>query len=110
MKKGIEYITLISLTLLILVLLVSAQISPGKLSESHAHLEGLSNCTKCHLLGEKVTNEKCLDCHKEIATRINARKGYHASAEVRAKDCIKCHSDHHGRKFQMIHFDPDKFG
>ncbi len=41
MKKGIEYITLISLSLLILLLLVSAQISPGKLAESHAHLEGI---------------------------------------------------------------------
>jgi len=109
MKKGIEYITLTSLSLLILMLLVSAQISPGKLAESHAHLEGLSNCTKCHVLGEKVTNEKCLDCHKEIATRIKAGRGYHASAENRAKDCFECHSDHHGRKFQMIHFDADKF-
>lgn len=109
MKKGFEYIILISLTSLILVLLVSAQISPGKLAESHAHLEGLSNCTKCHVLGEKVTNEKCLDCHKEMAARINAKKGYHASAEIRAKECIKCHSDHHGRKFKMISFDADNF-
>lgn len=109
MKKGIEYLSLVSLTLLIFVLLVSAQISPGKLADSHAHLEGLSNCTKCHVLGEKVSNEKCLDCHKEIATRISAQKGYHASAGVRTKDCIKCHSDHHGRNFQMVHFDTDEF-
>ena len=109
MQKWFKYITIVSLTFLTVVLLVSAQISPGKLSESHAHLEGLSNCTKCHVLGEKVSNEKCLDCHKEIASRINKQKGYHASAEVRAKECIKCHSDHHGRKFQMIHFETDEF-
>ncbi len=109
MHRRFEYITAISLTFLILILLVSAQISPGKLAEPHAHLEGLSNCTKCHLLGEKVTNEKCLDCHREIAARITGRKGYHFSAEVRANDCIECHSDHHGRNFKMIRFDADEF-
>jgi len=99
----------ISLILLLAMVPVIAQISPGKLSESHAHLEGLSNCTKCHVLGEKVSNEKCLECHKEIAQRINEQRGYHFSAEVRSNECIKCHSDHHGRDFQMIHFDPNNF-
>lgn len=109
MRKRFEYIAVISLNLLILMLLVSAQISPGKLAEPHAHLEGLSNCTKCHLLGEKVTNEKCLDCHLEIASLIKERKGYHGAAEARANDCVKCHSDHHGRNFKMIRFDADGF-
>jgi hypothetical protein len=109
MQKRIEYIIVISLSLLILVLLVSAQISPGKLAEPHAFLEGLSNCTKCHVLGEKVTDEKCLDCHQEIATLISVQRGYHASAEAGAEDCINCHSDHHGRNFKMIRFDADEF-
>ena len=92
------------------MLLVSAQISPGKLSESHAHLEGLSNCTKCHVLGEKVSDEKCLDCHEEIAARIKDQKGYHFfGGGSSRKECIKCHSDHHGRNFKMIHFDADEF-
>jgi len=109
MQNRIGNITIVSLILLMAGLPVLAQISPGKLSESHAHLEGLSNCTKCHLLGEKVSSEKCLDCHREIAVRIKDRKGYHSSSEVRANDCIKCHSDHHGRNFQMIHLDTDGF-
>ena len=88
---------------------LSAQISPGDLSKGHAHLEGISNCTQCHVLGDKVTNEKCLDCHKEIKTRIDDQKGYHASSEVRGKDCFACHSDHHGRAFQIIRFDTDAF-
>lgn len=87
----------------------TAQISPGDLSQGHAHLEGLSNCTKCHVLGNKVTNEKCLDCHKEIKSRIGENKGYHASAEVKGKDCFSCHSDHHGRTFQIVRFDTDAF-
>lgn len=86
-----------------------AQISPGDLARPHAHLEGILNCTKCHVLGDKVTNEKCLDCHKEIKSRTDQKKGYHASSEVAGKDCFTCHSDHHGRNFQIIRFDTEKF-
>ena len=88
---------------------VIAQISPGDLAEPHAHLEGLSNCTKCHILGEKVSNEKCLDCHLEIKTRLDNNRGYHASSGIGNKACAECHNDHHGRKFQMIRFDTDQF-
>ncbi|MBI9035603.1 MAG: cytochrome C [Bacteroidales bacterium] len=86
-----------------------AQISPGDLVKAHAHLEGMSNCTKCHTLGDKVSNEKCLDCHTDIRERVNSSKGYHASKEVVGKDCFSCHNDHHGRNFQIIHFDTDTF-
>jgi hypothetical protein len=85
------------------------QISPGELSQVHAHLEGMLNCTKCHILGEKVSNEKCLDCHKEIKNRLDSKKGYHASSGVVGKDCFSCHSDHHGRNFEIIRFDADRF-
>ena len=95
--------------LFIFIVRLSGQISPGDLSEPHAHLKGLSNCTKCHILGEKVSNEKCLDCHLEIGIRITGGRGYHASTEVKGKECVECHSDHHGKNFQMIRFDTDHF-
>ncbi|HAQ64578.1 MAG TPA: cytochrome C [Bacteroidales bacterium] len=85
------------------------QISPGDLVKAHAHLEGMSNCTKCHTLGKKVSNEKCLACHQEIKARIDQKKGYHASTEVRGKTCASCHNDHHGRNFQIIRFNTEKF-
>lgn len=88
---------------------VSAQLSPGDLSNAHAHLEGMSNCTKCHTLGEKISNDKCLDCHSEIKERIDLQKGYHASTKITGKECTSCHSDHHGRKFEMIRFDKENF-
>ena len=88
---------------------LKAQISPGDLSQAHADLEGMSNCTLCHDLGKKVSNAKCLDCHKEIKSLINQKSGYHASKEVSGKDCFECHSDHHGRKFDMVRFDEDNF-
>ncbi len=86
-----------------------AQISPGDLSNAHAELEGMLNCTSCHVLGGKVDNDKCLDCHKEIKKRINQNKGFHNSSEVKGKLCATCHSDHHGRKFDLIRFNKKEF-
>ena len=86
-----------------------AQISPGELSSYHSHLEGISNCTKCHILGEQLSNDKCLDCHKELKERIIQNKGYHVSADVKGKQCATCHSDHHGKNFQIVKFDEKTF-
>jgi nitrate/TMAO reductase-like tetraheme cytochrome c subunit len=87
----------------------NAQISPGELCKAHEHLEGASNCTQCHAFANKVTREKCLDCHKEIQANINANKGYHASSEVKGKNCAACHNDHHGKNFQVIKFNKKTF-
>lgn len=95
--------------LLFLPLLLAAQLSPGKLSRAHASLEGMGNCTQCHTLGEKVSNQKCLDCHKEIKTLISRKAGYHASSGVVNKDCASCHSEHHGLNFDMVRFDEKNF-
>jgi predicted CXXCH cytochrome family protein len=88
---------------------VAAQISPGDLSNPHSHLEGISNCTQCHVLGSKVSNDRCLNCHSEIQNRIGIQKGYHVSAGVRGKQCTVCHNDHHGKNFQLIRLDTAKF-
>jgi len=88
---------------------LSAQISPGELANVHAYLEGVSNCTKCHDVGNKVTREKCLACHDDIKQNIINKKGYHASAEVKGKACVVCHNDHHGRNFKIIRFDKKTF-
>ncbi len=86
-----------------------AQISPGELTKAHADLEGLTNCTKCHVLGEKETTSKCLECHKEIKSLMDRNKGYHASAEVEGKKCAECHGEHFGRDFTIVRFDEDNF-
>ena len=104
-----------SLSWLVLILLVLpsrpllSQLSPGDLAQAHSHLEGMSNCVKCHVLRKQVSNEKCLECHKEIASLIKADRGYHVSSEVKGKECASCHNDHHGRNFEMIRFDRDQF-
>ncbi len=86
-----------------------AQLSPGKLTHAHSELEGVKNCTQCHTIGNKIENRKCLECHSEIQDLLDQRRGFHNSPEARGKDCIVCHSEHHGRNFDMVRFDQDNF-
>lgn len=83
-------------------------ISPGKLSRAHQNLEGIANCTRCHQFGRKgISQEKCLDCHTPLGTRIREGKGYHA--RVSGRTCAECHKDHFGRSFELIRFDTLRF-
>ncbi len=107
MKSLIRDIFILSFVLISVQ--IFAQISPGKLSNAHAHLEGISKCTDCHVLGEKETTSKCLECHSEIQNLVNQNRGYHASLEVKDKKCASCHNEHHGRKFQIVKFDSLNF-
>jgi nitrate/TMAO reductase-like tetraheme cytochrome c subunit len=99
--------------LIVLLIVISgnsyAQISPGELSVFHAHLDGISNCTQCHILGEQLSNDKCLACHTELKERIALNKGYHSSAEVKGKTCATCHSDHQGKSFKIVKFETETF-
>lgn len=97
------------LSFLILSMDGIAQISPGELAKVHAHLEGMANCTQCHTLGAKVSNDKCLACHTEIKKRLVETAGFHASSKVRGKDCVICHSDHYGRNYDIVHLQKEKF-
>ena len=69
---------------------LDALISPGDLSGAHAHLSGLANCEKCHTPGQGVSEEKCLGCHEELATRIQARQGFH---RLKDANCAACHAE-----------------
>lgn len=109
MTKTFFLRTLAAFGLLFFSLSARAQFSPGKLSEAHAHLEGMNNCTQCHSLGKAIAQSKCLDCHTEIQTLRNDERGYHNSPEVRAKSCTACHSEHHGRAFNAVLFDTVAF-
>jgi hypothetical protein len=79
--------------------------SPGPLASSHAHLDNPDKCNDCHVNGTRdVSNQKCLDCHdhNDLRSRINAGKGYHASGNVKGKNCITCHKDHKQRGFDIM--------
>ncbi|MDA3929183.1 MAG: hypothetical protein PF541_09500 [Prolixibacteraceae bacterium] len=108
-KIGHNKIQLILLLIFIFQARSYGQISPGDLTSAHANLEGMSKCVNCHVLRENVTDEKCLDCHTEIKSLVNANSGYHVSVEVENKQCFECHNEHHGRNFQIIRFEKDSF-
>jgi len=94
------------LILLILVFYTTdglTQLSPGDLHKSHAHLEGLKNCSECHGIGQKIAQANCLKCHQLLRERINSNQGLHAQPGFEA--CEKCHVEHHGRDFELIYWE-----
>ncbi len=95
------------MTSALLPLCAQAQISPGKLARGHHELEGISKCTSCHPYGKTLSNDKCLECHKEIKASIGSARGVHAHAADNR--CADCHSDHNGENFQIVRFDTTKF-
>ena len=91
----------------------AAQVSPGPLSAPHQFLEGPTRCISCHRLAAGPTSLKCLECHTEIARRLAGRAGYHASVlgpASTSRDCVRCHSEHNGENFQLVHWEPSEKG
>ncbi len=79
--------------------------SPGDLSMSH-YKPGSMKCSICHSVPGEADPVKCLDCHKEIASRIRGKRGYHRD---KAEDCGTCHTEHQGRKAKIIELDEKDF-
>jgi hypothetical protein len=77
--------------------------SPGPLIAGHAAWDAASACSVCHSDTQPdVPRAKCLACHAPIASRINASRGFHATAQVSSKTCESCHNDHKGRGFDPM--------
>ncbi|MBZ4418602.1 cytochrome c3 family protein [Myxococcus sp. RHSTA-1-4] len=84
--------------------------SPGELARPHAALEGLSNCTKCHEAGQKLSQERCLSCHTELASGIRAGEGFHGRIPASERACESCHREHQGREHALVDWGPRKQG
>jgi hypothetical protein len=53
-----------------------------------------------------------VECHTEIANRISARKGLHATYHIppgSSQECARCHSEHNGENFPLIKWDTKTF-
>ena len=86
-----------------------AQVSPGPLAAPHQAWDNLTACFQCHSRSETMT-QRCLACHTEIAWYRARKRGLHARAA--GTECAKCHPDHAGREFAMVHWEegsPEKF-
>ena len=89
-----------------------AQVSPGPLSAPHASLDGTTACFNCHQNGTGKTgmDQRCLDCHTEVAWMRANHRGFHARKTTLA--CASCHPDHGGRSFALVAWEggvPEKF-
>jgi len=83
------------------------QFSPGDLSRAHEALEGSQNCTQCHEVGKEISGKKCLACHDEIQSELNAKEGFHFRSMNQT--CTACHKEHLGRTARTYSFEPKKF-
>jgi len=82
-----------------------AQISPGPLSKAHESISGSTQCTNCHVVGKGSAALKCQECHTEINAELTSAHGLHAQFPNK-EDCAKCHSEHNGKDFPLIHWEP----
>lgn len=80
--------------------IASAQLSPGKLTLAHEHLEGVRRCNSCHKLGDRNIVSKCLECHREIASSQEREHGLHALQGY--ANCNECHVEHQGRDHDLV--------
>lgn len=90
-----------------------AQISPGPLAKAHQSLNGPAKCVQCHELSTKSPTFRCVECHREIADELQHHKGLHATYPQNGpagSACVKCHSDHNGENFALLHWDPTPKG
>jgi len=87
------------------VMTAHAQISPGPLARAHQSLSGPTQCTSCHALGRGAAALKCQECHTEIAHELAQGRGLHARFQDK-ENCAKCHSEHNGEDFGLIHWEP----
>ena len=86
-----------------------AQISPGPLSRAHQSLNGPTQCTSCHVVGQGSAVLNCTGCHAEIASELSSGHGLHATFPDK-QACAQCHSEHNGEDFQLIHWVPSQKG
>ena len=82
--------------------------SPGELSIAHAEFDQSGDCGACHTKWMKLDNSKCLECHKEIKSEIKKDFGLHGRAS-KGEECSRCHSEHHGREYDLSYLDVDTF-
>ena len=107
--RPVSLVLMIVGSCLLLATSVHAQISPGPLSKAHSSLTGTTQCNSCHVFGTSSPTFKCLECHKEIADDLANKHGYHFQMRMQnpnGKDCVRCHLEHNGENFNLIHWEP----
>lgn len=93
---------------------------PGELSSNHANFG--ETCSRCHDMGNTVTNENCSSCHEKVGDTLGAYSFashyiYKTDSLERAQrrrtidkeiPCRTCHIEHRGHNATLKNV-PDKF-
>ena len=104
-KTGFSLVVMAFVFTTFVSLAIAQLFSPGKLGKAHKHLEGVSNCKKCHSTNREIDAKLCLSCHKPLNKRIKAKKGYHGRMKPsKLKNCETCHIEHKGRNFKVVYW------
>lgn len=84
-------------------------VMPGELIEGHAKLQ--TDCKNCHEPFSKLKqSELCAGCHKKVQADIKGATGFHGRRpDVRQVECKHCHTDHKGKKADVVRLDADTF-
>lgn len=86
---------------------IESIMAPGKLIQGHAKYE--DECKQCHVkLDRKAQDGLCMDCHKPVGADVRGHAGFHGRLEQPVV-CRSCHSEHKGRDFRIVEFEPKKF-
>jgi hypothetical protein len=107
LRRPTFWISVLSLSAVFFVVVGDlGRTAPGPLAAAHANvvaLSGFRSCTQCHGGWFSDMSSACLECHEIITKQIEAGRGLHGIlGEAQAKDCARCHSEHHGAEFAMV--------
>ncbi len=81
---------------------------PGEVSQAHAKYE--SDCKQCHDRSRQTRQSTlCLSCHKDIASDLRDKRGFHGNAVKSDTECTACHNEHKGRAADIVRFDRESF-
>jgi hypothetical protein len=88
---------------------IETLVMPGDVIEGHAEYE--TECSNCHLAFKRADQRAlCLDCHEDVATDVEAGRGYHGrDLQAQDLDCAECHTDHEGRDADIVQLDESAF-
>jgi hypothetical protein len=68
-------------------------LEPGPRSDVH---HDIAECSACHDSQRVISDERCLVCHDEIASRLRTASGLHSRARAQELACARCHREHRG--------------
>ncbi len=79
------------------------RVSPGPITATHAQDPSLEqSCDQCHGRTGESLAAACTGCHAEIGTQLAEQRGFHGTLGEDGDNCARCHSEHHGREFQLV--------